>query len=269
MAEDRRGEAGMTFWEHLDVLRASLLKILAVTAVCGAVAFVCKEALFDVVLAPGSSDFVTYRLFGRVGAWIGADGVAEFTVKLINTDLAAQFVIHMKTAACAGVLVASPYAIYLLFRFVSPALYENERRYSVGIVGGAYVMFLAGVLLNYFLIFPLTVRFLAMYQVSGAVENVITLQSYMDTLLLMSLTMGVVFEVPVLSWLLARAGFLTSGYMRRYRKHAVVVILIVAAVITPTSDAFTLLLVAFPIGLLYEVSILLVRMTERGRLRAA
>lgn len=269
MAEDRHGEADMTFWEHLDVLRASLLKMLAAMAVCSVVAFVCKDALFDFILAPGCSDFVTFRLLGRIGTWAGAGGMAPFTVKLINTDLAAQFVLHMKAAVFAGLLVASPYAIYLLFRFVSPALYEDERRYSVGITGGAYVMFLVGVLLNYFLIFPLTVRFLGMYQVSGAVENVITLQSYMDTLLMMSLTMGVVFEVPVLCWLLARAGFLTSGYMRRYRKHAVVVILVVAAVITPTSDVFTLLLVALPITLLYEVSILLVRATERKRQQTA
>ena len=117
MAEDRHGEADMTFWEHLDVLRASLLKMLTAMAVCSVVAFVCKDALFDFILAPGCSDFVTFRLLGRIGTWAGAGGMAPFTVKLINTDLAAQFVLHMKAAVFAGLLVASPYAIYLLFRF--------------------------------------------------------------------------------------------------------------------------------------------------------
>lgn len=255
----------MTFWEHLDVLRASLLKIVAVTAVCAIAAFVCKERLFAVILAPGSSDFVTYRLFARIGAWFGAAEMERFTVELINTELAAQFVLHMKSALFAGLLISSPYTVYLLFRFITPALYENERKYSVGIASSAYVMFLLGVLLNYFLIFPLTVRFLGMYQVSAAVGNYITLQSYLDTLLMMSLMMGIVFEVPVLCWLLACAGLLRAAAMKRYRKHAIVAILVAAAIITPTSDAFTLVLVALPIWLLYEASILIVRVTNRRK----
>ena len=265
MAGGKPDEARMTFWEHLDVLRASLLRIVAVTVVFAVAAFVCKEQLFSVVLAPGSSDFVTYRLFDRVGAWLGTPPMEHFTVELINTELAAQFVLHMKTALFAGLLLSSPYTVFLLFRFVTPALYENERKYSVGIASSAYVMFILGVLLNYFLIFPLTVRFLGMYQVSATVGNYITLQSYMDTLLTMSLTMGIVFEVPVLCWLLACAGLLEAAFMRRYRKYAVVVILVAAAIITPTSDAFTMILVALPIWLLYELSILIVRLTNRRK----
>ena len=182
-------------------------------------------------------------------------------VRLINTGLAQQFIIHMKTALCAGILCTSPYILYQLFRFVYPALYENERRYVMRVVGGGYAMFGIGVLVSYFLIFPLTFRFLGTYQVSRDVDNLITLDSYISTLMLMSLTMGLVFEIPILSWLFAKLGFLTDRFMRRYRKHSLIIILVVAAIITPTSDVFTLLLVACPMWLLYEMSILIVKNT--------
>ena len=170
----------------------------------------------------------------------------------------------MKTALCVGVLCASPYILYQIFHFVSPALYVNERKYVVRVVGGGYVMFLSGVLLSYFLIFPLTFRFLGTYQVSGEVENMIALQSYISTLMTMSLAMGLVFEIPILSWLFAKLGFLSADFMRKYRRHAIVVILVVAAIITPTSDVFTLSLVALPMWVLYETSIWIVGKTKGG-----
>ena len=169
-----------TFWEHLDALRDCLLKALAVTVVCALVAFFFKESLFRVVLAPKEAGFVTYRLMGDIGRFLGAEGMIpdDFSVKLINTGLANQFVVHMRTALYAGVFCASPDLLYLLFRFVSPALYTHERRYAVRTVGVGYLMFLSGAALNYFLIFPLTFRFLGTYQVSAEVENTITLESY-------------------------------------------------------------------------------------------
>ena len=248
---------GLSCWEHLDVLRTAIVKIVAVAVVFGIAAFCFKEKLFAVILAPKNDGFITYRLFNRIAAWAGGE-TGSFAVQLINTGLAGQFVIHMKTALCAGVLCASPYILYQLFRFVSPALYACERKYAVRIVGGGYAMFLMGVAVSYFLIFPLTFRFLGTYQVSGEVENMIVLQSYISTLVLMCLTMGIVFEIPILSWLFAKLGFLTADFMRRYRKHAIVIILIVAAVITPTSDVFTLSLVTLPMWVLYEASILVV-----------
>lgn len=238
-----------TFWEHLDVLRGVLLRSLAVVALLAVVAFCFKETLFAVVLAPRSSDFITFRLLGT----------EPFAVSLMNTGLTEQFMIHMKVAAYAGLLFASPYIIYELFRFVSPALYRVERKRTVQVVGASVTMFLLGTLVNYFLIFPLTVRFLGTYQVSADVTNMLTLQSYMDTLIGMSLVMGVVFELPVVSWMLSRFGILNGKVMRQYRRHAVVAILAVSAIITPTADAFTMLIVALPIWLLYEVSILIVR----------
>ena len=257
-------DEGMSFWDHLDVLRTIIIRIILVTVVCGIVAFLFKEELFAVVLAPRNPDFVTYRLLVRVSGFFGGDAPDNPVIQLINTGLAEQFVIHMKTALCAGVLCASPYTLYQLFRFVSPALYANERRFALPIVVGGYVMFMLGVLISYYLIFPLTFRFLGTYQVSEDVVNMISLQSYMSTLTLMSISMGIVFEMPVVAWLMARMGLLTASFMNRYRRHAIVVILIVAAIITPTSDIFTLLMVSLPMWLLYEVSVCIVRVSNRG-----
>jgi sec-independent protein translocase protein TatC len=242
-------EGTMTFWDHLDELRSVIIRAFVVTVVVAVVAFCLKDELFAVVLAPRTSDFITYRLMG----------VEPFSIHLMNTGLTEQFMIHMKTAFYAGVLVASPYIVYLLFRFISPALYDNERRYATALVSSGYLMFMLGTLLNYFLIFPLTVKFLGTYQVSEDVANMLTLQSYMDTLLMMSLVMGIVFELPVVSWLLSRMGLINAQMMKTWRKHAVVAILIISAIITPTTDAFTLFVVALPIWLLYEVSIVIIR----------
>ena len=250
---ERQGET-LTFWDHLDVLRSSLIRMAVAVMVLGVVAFCLKDALFSVVLAPRSSDFVTYQLLG----------VDAFHINLMNTGLTEQFMIHMRTAIYAGLLLASPYILYELFRFVSPGLYQNERRYAVWIVGAAYVMFLMGTLVNYFIVFPLTVRFLGTYQVSPDVANMLTLQSYIDTLLGMSLVMGVVFELPVVCGLMGRIGLINSQMMAQFRRHAVVAILIVSAIITPTTDVFTLFVVALPIYLLYELSIQIVRITKRN-----
>ena len=249
-----QGEA-LTFWDHLDVLRSSLIRMAVAVCVLAIATFAMKDELFAIVLAPRSSDFVTYQLLG----------VEAFHINLMNTGLTEQFMIHMRTAIYAGILLASPYILYELFRFVSPGLYQNERRYGLWIVGTAYVMFVVGTLINYFVIFPLTVRFLGTYQVSPDVANMLTLQSYIDTLLGMSLVMGVVFELPVVCGLLGRMGLITDRMMSTYRRHAVVAILVLAAIITPTTDVFTLFVVALPIYLLYELSIQIVRIIKLNK----
>ena len=249
----------MSFWDHLEVLRGTVWKIALASVVCGVVAFFFKDEIFSVILAPKDNHFITYRLFECLGSWVpGSEGVEAFSVSLVNTGLAGQFAIHMKVALYAGLAVASPYTLYLLLRFITPALYEGERRYTYRLVAGGYVMFVLGMLLNYFLIFPFTFRFLGTYQVNPEVANMITLESYMDTLLMLSLMMGILFELPMVCWLLGKLGILTKAFMRHYRRHAIVAILVVAAVITPTSDIFTLTLVSLPIWLLYEASILFV-----------
>ena len=238
-----------TFWEHLDELRSCLIRIAIAVIGLAFFIFFLKEDLFRIVLAPKSSDFVTYRLLH----------VSAFDIHLMNIGLTEQLMIHLKTAMYVGLLLASPYILYQIFRFVSPALYTNERKYAVGIVGSAYIMFMLGNLLNYFLIFPFTLKFLGTYQVSNDVANMLTLQSYMDTLFILSLMIGVVFELPVVTWILGKMGFIDKQMMQRYRKHAIVLILIIAAIITPTTDAFTLIIVSVPIWLLYELSVLIVK----------
>ena len=237
----------MTFWEHLEELRRVLLRCIAVVALFAVLAFVFKDEVFAVIFAPKSPDFLP-RFFG-----------SSPDIQLINTELTRQFVIHMMTSFYVGVIVAAPYILYELYRFISPALYQNERRYSTPLVVSSYIMFMLGTLFSYFIVFPITFRFLGNYQVDSAVENLISLESYIDTLVFLSLAMGFVFEIPILSWLLGRLGILRRQQMQQYRRHAFVIILIIAAIITPTSDAFTLAIVGLPMYILYELSILLVR----------
>jgi len=246
-------EEQMTFWDHLDVLRSSIIRVLVAGVLMGMGVFFLKDYVFDIVLWPCLSDFPTYSLLG----------VEPFQLKLINTALAEQFMIHMKVSIIVGVLVASPYIIYVLFRFISPALYDNEKRAGIRLIAAAYGMFLVGIIINYFLIFPLTVRFLGTYSVSPDVETMLTLSSYVDTLLMMCIVFGIMFEIPVIAWLLARFGMLKSSWMAHYRRHAIVTILIIAAIITPTADIMTLIVVSLPIWLLYEISIWIVHFTEK------
>lgn len=237
-----------TFWDHLDELRWAIIRSLGVVVVFAVAMFCLKDQLFAVVLAPRSSDFVTYRLMGT----------EAFSIPLMNIGLTEQFMTHMRVAVYAGLLFALPYVLYELFRFISPGLYRHERRAATWIVCSSYLMFALGTAVNYFIIFPFTVRFLGTYQVSADVANMLTLQSYIDTLITMSFVIGLIFELPVVCTILGRMGFVNGSLMRRYRRHAVVAILVLAAIITPTTDVFTLMVVSLPIWLLYEVSILLV-----------
>lgn len=247
----------MTFWDHLDELRGVIIKILIAIVVFMVISFLFKEEVFRIVLAPKDSDFVLYQLLQKAATGIGITSfnLPSFEIELISTQLASQFIIHMKTSLCCGLLLASPYILYQLLRFVTPALYESERRYAVPVVTWGYILYIIGVLLNYIFIFPLAIRFLGTYQVSSDIPNLITLDSYISTLITMSLLMGLMFELPMICWLFAKLGFINSCFLRKYRRHAFVIILIIGTIITPTADMFTLLLVSIPIYILYEVSI--------------
>lgn len=238
-----------TFWDHLDELRSVIIRSLVATVLFGTVAFCLKDWLFQIVLGPCQADFPVYRL-------IGAE---PFQLHLINTELTEQFSAHLRMSVYVGLLLASPYILYELFRFVSPGLYANERRAGLWVVCSAYVMFVLGTVLNYLVMLPMTVRFLGTYQVSADVDNMLTLRSYVDTFIMMSLALGAVFELPVVCVILGRLGLIDAGIMRRYRRHAIVAILVVAAIITPTTDVLSLLVVSLPIWLLYEISIFLLR----------
>ena len=251
----------MTFWDHLDALRDVILRILAVALVGFIAAFALKEPLFRLILAPSTPDFILYRWITAAAGSMGIDASAlqDFQVDLFSTTLTAQFMIHMKMAFYISMVAILPYALYLIFGFVAPALHENEKRSSTKVVVWSYILFMTGIVLNYLIIFPLAFRFLGTYQVSDAIPNIITLESYTDLLITLTLLMGILFELPILAWFLGRLGIIDATFMKKYRRHAIVVIMIIAAVITPTTDVFTLTIVTLPIYLLYEVSIMIVR----------
>lgn len=248
-------QSDMTFWQHLDVLRGSIIRCIAAVMGCGVVAFCLKGPLFRLIFWPTEAGFPLWKLWPMTEA--------ETSIQLINTELAQQFIIHLETAMAVGLLCVLPYILFELMRFVGPALYPQEKKAVMPVAVGGYVMFMLGMVLSYFVIFPLTYRFLATYQVDTEVTNLIALNSYTGTLLLLCILMGIVFELPIVCGILARLGLLTVQPMKKYRRHAIVVIVILAAVITPTGDAFTLTVVSLPIYLLYELSILLVKLRTR------
>lgn len=249
----------MTFWQHLDVLRKIIVRMSIAIIALSFIMFALKDFLFGIVLAPTHSDFVLYSILNRLTSFFGSEPLGDFHISLVATQLTSQFLAHVHVSIYAAIIVASPYIIYQLMSFVSPALHSNERRYAYHLITWGYIMFGIGAAMSYFMIFPLSVRFLATYQVSESISNLITIESYLDTLLLLTLFIGIASELPVLCWLLGQFGLLTSKMMRRYRKHAIVAIAAAAAIITPTSDAVTMLIVALPIYLLYEVGIMVVR----------
>lgn len=250
----------MTFWDHLDELRTVLIRILAVVTVLTVVSFVFKESIFSFVFAPKESSFVLYTLLDRAAHLLGIDGgVSPFSISLVSTQLASQFITHMKMSLCTALLLSSPYMLYQLLRFVTPALYEHERRYAVPVITWGYLLYLIGAAVSYLFVFPLAVRFLGTYQVSAEVTNLITLDSYISTFVMLTLLMGLMFELPIICWLFAKMGFIDAPFLCRYRRHAFVIILVVGTVITPTADVFTLLLVSIPIYILYEASIMVVK----------
>ena len=252
----------MTTGGHLEVLRQMLFRILGVAGAITIVVFCFKETTWEVLLAPSEWDFCTYRWIEQAVQAVGVDfHFNEFHVDLIATDLSSQFMTHITTAVYLGVLGASPYILYELFRFISPALYENERKYSVQVAGIIYVLFILGVLMSYFVLFPISFRFLGTYSVSARVVSNITLDSYISTFVSLTLVMGVVFQLPVIAFFLSKLGIVSSQMLSKYRKHAFVIIMIVAAIITPP-DLMTLVLVTIPLYLLYEVSIQVVRWSK-------
>lgn len=253
----------LTFGGHLEVFRQMLFRILGVAGVITVVVFCFKDTTWQLLLAPSEWDFCTYRWLETAMQAIGIDfHFNEFHVQMIATDLSSQFMTHITTAVYLGVLGASPYILYELFRFISPALYENEKKYSVQVAGIIYILFLLGVLMSYFVLFPISFRFLGTYSVSAKVVSNITLDSYISTFVSLTLVMGLVFQLPVIAFFLGKLGLVSSELLSKYRKHSFLVIMLVAAIITPP-DLMTLILVTIPLYLLYEVSIRVVRWVEK------
>jgi len=252
----------MSFWDHVDELRGVLMRAIGVLVVLTVALFCAMPTIFDsVIMAPCRGDFVLYRVFEKITTeitWLPQFSASGFEVKLINIRLASQFFIHMSSSFWLALVLAFPIIAYLLWTFVAPGLYPHEQRGAkIAFVIGC-LMFGLGVAVGYFIVFPITLRFLADYHVSQMVPNQISLDSYMDTFLMLIFIMGILFELPLLAWLLGTFGLLHRDFFKSYRKHAIVILLILSAIITPTGDPFTLMIVFLPIYLLYELSAYLV-----------
>lgn len=249
----------MSFWGHIDALRGHLFRSALVVLVLAVVLFCFPEFLFDkVIFGPMDEHFITYRAFCKLGhlLHLGDDlCFGHYTFKLQALGLADQFTSQMWISFLGGLIVGSPYVLWEVWRFIKPALKEKEKKASTGFIISATGLFLFGVLFSYYIIVPLTVNFLGNYKVSELVENNFTMDSYISTVTTLSLAAGLVFELPVVVFFLTKFGIMTPQFMRKYRKHAVVVILVVAGVITPSPDITSQMLVAFPLYFLYEASI--------------
>ena len=247
----------MSFLDHLEALRWHLVRSAIAIFVFALIAFMNKELIFDgIILEPKNKDFLTYRILCKLSEKYNLDmcfNSIDFSV--INFDISGQFTTHMWIAFMSGFILAFPYFIWELWRFIKPALSDMEKKFSGGIVFFITLLFVSGLLFGYYVITPLSINFLGNYQVSAEVKNTISLDSYINIVTILSLSTGLVFELPMLVYFLSKIGIITPQFMRKYRKHAMVINLIVAAIITPSPDVTSQLLVAIPLFILYEISI--------------
>ncbi|MCE9538657.1 MAG: twin-arginine translocase subunit TatC [Bacteroidetes bacterium] len=249
----------MSFWGHIDALRGHLVRSVLVVLVITGVLFCFPEFLFDtIIFGPLYSDFITYRSFCQLSHFLDLGDqlcFGHYTFKLQSLGLGDQFTSLMWISFLGGVIIGSPYLLWEIWRFIKPALRDKEKKASTGFIIASTLLFLTGVLFSYYIIVPLSINFLGNYQVSKMVENNFTMDSYISTVTTLTLASGIVFELPVLVYFLTKFGLITPQFMRKYRKHAVVVILVAAAIITPSPDVTSQMLVAFPLYFLYEASI--------------
>ncbi|MCX6261403.1 MAG: twin-arginine translocase subunit TatC [Bacteroidia bacterium] len=260
----KNNEGEMSFLEHLEELRWHIIRSLIAIVVMMIVAFIFKNVLFDkVVLAPKDPDFISNRMFCEFGHYIAR--IFNFknpdvmcintkTLNLISIKMAGQITTHIVVALVAGLILAFPFVIREFWMFFKPALHSNEAKHARGAVLASSLLFFIGVLFGYFLLAPLSIHFLSTYQISADVVNQINVRSFIGTITSICLATGVVFELPIIAFFLTKIGIITPSFMRKYRKHAIVVIFIIAAIITPP-DVFSQTLVAIPLLILYEVSI--------------
>lgn len=256
-------EGEMSFWDHLEILRWALFRVLVVFFAFVVILFMAMPHIFDrFVLGPTSDDFFVYRLLAD---W--THGVISFTqgfhIQIININVASQFMTHINTSMAFAAVLAFPYLVYEVWKYIRPALFENEIRHVRSAFMGGTVMFYLGCAIGYLLVFPFTFRFLAEYELSPNIENQINLQSYINNFTMLIMIMGIVFEMPLVAWLLSNLGLLRKEFLKEYKRHAIVVLLVLSAFITPSGDPFTLMLVFVPLYLLYEASIFVVKPTPK------
>lgn len=270
-------EAEMSFFDHLEELRWHLIRAALAIVLFTIIAFVYYDYIFDhIIMAPSKVDFWTYRMMCNVGHFLEKNipwphfNAADFcidkiNVTLINTDLAGQFTLQINSSLLIGLVAGIPYLLFELWRFIRPALHANERKAASGFVFYASFLFILGVLFGYFVITPLSIRFLSAYIVSSSIQNLFSIDSYISSVGTLTIATGIVFQMPIVVYILSSIGFLTPRFMRSTRRYAIVIILIIAAVVTPTPDALTMTVVAIPLLLLYELSISVAAYVERRR----
>ena len=256
-------EKEMSFWDHLEEFRWTLIRIIAALLVLSVVGFIVIPYIFDtIILAPTSSDFFTYRFFENASKYIPflPDFSAEsFKVEMLNINMTTQFMTYISTSFAFAFLLIIPYILYEIWRFISPALYESEARGVKMAFAFGGIMFVIGCLVGYFIVFPLIFRFLITFELSEVIKNTISLDSYMNNFYTLILIMGIVFELPLVCWLLSNLGLIYRSFFRKFRKHALVGALIAAALITPSGDPFSLFVVTIPLYMLWEISAFVVK----------
>ena len=261
------GEGEMTFLQHLEELRWHIIRSVIAVVVGAIVAFMLKDFIFDkVILAPKNPGFITNRLLCQLADAVNAPVLCinQNPLSLISIKMSGQFTTHITISLIAGVIMAFPYIFWEFWSFFRPALYEKERKHARGAVTAASSLFIIGILFGYYIISPLSINFLSSYRVSDLVDNQINITSYIGSVTSVALSAGITFELPIVVFFLARIGIVTPEFMRKYRRHAIVVVLVLAAVITPP-DVFSLILVSIPLVLLYEVSIFIAGRVARKR----
>ena len=265
-------EKVMSFWDHLEELRGHIIRSLIAVVVLAVAAFLNRHIIFDtIILAPSSSHFITYQLLCDLGQLIHAKSLCfgDLNLKIINIKMSGQFLTHMYISLVAGLILAFPYVLWEIWRFVQPAMYNKEKKYSRGGLLFSTFLFLVGVVFSYFLIVPITVNFLGTYSVSKDVVNQISLNSYINTVVSLTFAVGLVFELPILVYFLTQVGVLTPAFLKKNRKYMVIILLTTSAIITPP-DVFSQMMVFIPLLSLYEFSILISkRVYKRQQKRAA
>ena len=247
----------MGFWEHLEELRGHIFRSTAAVLIFSILAFIGKKIIFDyIILAPLESDFITNRVLCKLGKLVSSDALCFGKIELIlqNIELSGQFMMHLYVSFIAGLILAMPYIVFEIWRFIMPALHDGEKKYTKGAVFVISFLFLLGVLFGYFMIVPLTVNFFGNYHVSENVSNQIHLNSYINTVISIVIGIGVVFELPVFIYFLTKLGIVSPDFLKKNRKVMIVIVLVLASIITPP-DMFSQILVSIPLLLLYEVSI--------------
>ncbi len=267
-------EAEMSFFDHIDVLRKHLLRTLAVVTVFVSGAFYFSEYIWsDIIMGPKKADFWTYRMMCKLVDSFPSLIPKEFCItvidaKLINLEMSGQFTLLMNSSITVGLILGVPYLLFEIWLFIKPALLDSEKKSASGFVFFASILFFLGVLFGYYVIAPLSINFLLTFTVDPSINNTITIDSYLSLILTLALGSGIIFQLPVVIYILSKLGIMTPMFMRKSRRYAAVLILVVAAIVTPTADPYTMLIVAFPLFLLYEVSIMISANIQKKKLKA-